>query len=156
MKDFVKRYKYYLIILGVILVFLVILYIFTKDMFFSNNGSVYGNRLDGITEHPLDSTAMDLVRDNLKKNDKVKDAKVRLQGKIVYVMIDFNDDVSLDNAHEIAEKSLLDFSDDVKSFYDFQYILTQDDENTKEDEDKKFPTIGSKNVNSTTIVWINS
>lgn len=155
MKEFVKKYKYYLIILGFILIFLIIIGIFAKDMFFSSNGSVYGNRLDGIEDYPISDEDISLVVKNLEDNDKVKSAKVRIQGKIVYVTIDYKDDVSLDNAHEIAEKSLLDFNNDIKSFYDFQYILTQDDENTEE-EDKKFPTMGSKNVSSTTIVWIKS
>ena len=92
------------------------------------------------------------ILEESEKNEKVNTASIRIQGKIIYVNIDYTKEVSLDNAKEIATKSLQNFTDDIKKFYDIQYLLTQ-----KEDEESEvFPTMGSKNVTATTIVWINS
>ena len=100
----------------------------------------------------IDKIGKDAVIEELEKNEKVNTASIRIQGKIIYVNIDYTKEVSLDNAKEIATKSLQNFTDDIKKFYDIQYLLTQ-----KEDEESEvFPTMGSKNVTATTIVWINS
>ncbi len=152
MKKFILKYKYYLLIGLFILTFLIVVGIITKDMFFSNGGDVYGNRLDGIENYKVSDEIKTKVIEELEKNEKVNTASIRIQGKIIYVNIDYTKEVSLDNAKEIATKSLQNFTDDIKKFYDIQYLLTQ-----KEDEESEvFPTMGSKNVTATTIVWINS
>ena len=152
MKKFILKYKYYLLIGLFILIFLVVVGIIAKDMFFSNGGDVYGNRLDGIENYKVSDEIKTKVIEELEKNEKVNTASIRIQGKIIYVNIDYTKEVSLDNAKEIATKSLQNFTDDIKKFYDIQYLLTQ-----KEDEESEvFTTMGSKNVTATTIVWINS
>jgi len=161
MKDFIKRYKYFLIVGLFILIFLIVIIILAKDMFFSSNGDVYGNRLDGISEYEVSKEDIAKVEEEITKEEKVNSAKVRVQGKIIYITIDYVADISIDNAKEIATKSLQNFSDEIKSFYDFQYLLTQEEnedeeENSDEETIKPFPSMGSKNISSTTIVWVNS
>lgn len=153
MKGFIKKYKYYLILGIVILIFLIVMCVFAKDMFFTSGGDVYGNRLDGISENKLTTKETNTVKEELLKNEKVKEVKIRTQGKIVYLIIDFVKDTSLDNAKEIATKSLLNFDEKIKTFYDFNFSLTQTD-NT--DEESVFPTMGSKNCGATSIVWVNN
>ena len=152
MKKFILKYKYYLLIGAFILIFLIILAILAKDMFFSSGGDVYGNRLEGIENYKVTEEIKNKVTEELKKDEKVNSATIRVQGKVIYVSIDYIKDVSLDNAKEIATKSLQNFTDEIKSFYDIQYMLTQ----KEVEESELFPTMGSKNVKATTIVWINN
>lgn len=152
MKKFILKYKYYLLIGAFILIFLIILTILAKDLFFSSGGDVYGNRLEGIENYKVTEEIKNKVTEELKKDEKVNSATIRVQGKVIYVSIDYIKDVSLDNAKEIATKSLQNFTDEIKSFYDIQYMLTQ----KEVEESEVFPTMGSKNVKATTIVWINN
>lgn len=152
MKKFILKYKYYLLMGAFILIFLIILGILAKGMFFSSGGDVYGNRLEGIENYKVTEEIKNKVTEELKKDEKVNSATIRVQGKVIYVRIEYIKDVSLDNAKEIATKSLQNFTDEIKSFYDIQYMLTQ----KEVEESEAFPTMGSKNVKATTIVWINN
>ena len=72
---------------------------------------------------------------------------------------------SQDDAKKIASESLEKFSDDVKNFYDIEYIITKNDEKGTEkevtDENgkkttttvKEFPIMGYKNSKNKEVVW---
>ena len=126
LKDLLLRHK--LLSLICFLAFVVVmtmLYVFFS-IFVSGN-DVYGRRLNGIEEVKISKNELNDESEKIEKMGEVKSAKVRLQGKIIYFDIIFNKDVSKDKAKEIAKKTLDDFSKDEKEFYDFEYILTQDD-----------------------------
>ena len=61
------------------------------------------------------------------KNEKVTEAKLNIHGKIVNVIFNVKEDTSLDDAKKIASESLEKFSDDVKNFYDIEYIIWAQD-----------------------------
>lgn len=109
----------------------------------------YGNRLDGISKVEITKDKKSEVTTKLKENDGVSDASIRVQGKIIYISIVFNNDVSLDNAKKIASGCLDNFSSEEKSFYDFGYFLTQDSE-------EGFNITGTKHVGLDTISFIRS
>lgn len=151
MKKYIEEHKL-LVIIGVLsLVFLVFIIIGFKNMYFSSDGDVYGNRLEGINKVKIKDEEINNAKKELTDTEKVSDVKVKLQGKIVYFTIKFKEEVSIDQAKEMATKTLTHFSDEEKSFYDFNYTLTQE----SKDEGNNFPTMGSKHPKVSTIVWIN-
>ena len=109
--------------------------------------------LDANTAASLDALAKE-IEDNLEAMDEVVDAGVRVQGKIIYINLEFSRETSLDRAKEIANETLNKFSDEEKSFYDFGYFLTQVP--VEENSDKGFVVTGSKNSKLETISWIKS
>lgn len=123
------------------------------DMFTSGKGK-YGDRLIGIDDVKISSEVKKEIEDNLEAMDEVVDASVRVQGKIIYINLEFSRETSLDRAKEIANETLNKFSDDEKSFYDFGYFLTQVP--VEDTEDKGFVVTGSKNSKLDTISWIKS
>lgn len=125
LKDLVWRHK--ILSMICILAFtaiVIMLYVFFS-IFVSGN-DIYGRRLSGIENVKISKSKLSDEASKIEKNGEVKTAKVRLQGKIVYFDIIFNKDVSKDKAKEIAKKTLDDFSKEEKEFYDFEYILTQE------------------------------
>ena len=156
--------KRFVIFLALFIVFIVCLLIL-GGIFVPGHGSNYGNRLDGIKEVGFDSKAQDKVVNSIKKDDKVKTAKINVHGKIVNVIFDVNKDVSIDDSRAIANASLEKFSKKTKEFYDIQFLITKTDEEGEEvqvqKEDgktateikKSFPIMGYKNAKSDRIVW---
>ena len=90
----------------------------------------------------------------LKEKAEVDEASIRVQGKIIYIHIVYNRDVSLDKAKEIAAESLTKITDANKKYYDIGYYLTQKE--TENKEDKGFVVTGSKNNEKDGISWIKS
>jgi hypothetical protein len=117
--------------------------------FFVGSNDKYGNRLDGIKNVELTSKEKKSITDKLKENEEVKEASVRIQGKIIYINIKFNDDTNLDKAKEIANNSLKEIDEDQLKFYDLGYFLTKDGENG-------FNVTGTKNAKLDKISWIKS
>lgn len=149
-----------LIIIGIICSILL-------NAFLSPNGNIsnYGNRLDGIKEVKFNKSAKNKVIDSLNSNDRVSNCKINIHGKIINVIFNVSKDTSVDDARNIANESLNNFTNKVKSFYDIQYIITNteeegtkqnitdDDGKEKEEMIKNFPIIGYKNSKSEGLVW---
>lgn len=150
MKKFIKEH-YILVIIGILsIVFLVFTFISFRKMYFTSNGDVYGDRLEGIEKVPIKDDVLDKVKKELLDSGKVETVTVRLQGKIVYFTIDYKEDVSVDQAREIATKTLTEFTEEQKKFYDFSYFLTQ----SKVTDSENYPTMGNKHPKNATIAWL--
>ncbi|MBR4830164.1 MAG: hypothetical protein IKZ96_00140 [Bacilli bacterium] len=130
-----------------------------------NGGSKYGERLKGIEKISFTKKDKNKLIDEIKKNENVTSASLDIQGKILYVMFNVKEEVSLDDAKNIANESLNNLSDAVKGYYDVNYLITKKDEKgteeTKLDENgdekkiihKEFPISGYKRKTSDHIVW---
>lgn len=152
-KELILRHKLLsLICFLAFIIILIMVYIFFSV--FIGGSNKYGNRLDGIEKVELSKNDLTEVADFLKEKDEVTDASVRVQGKIVYIHIEFTRETTLDQAKEVANESLDQFDKDEKSFYDFGYSLTQvEQEGT---EDQGFVVTGTKNAKLDNISWIKS
>ena len=134
----IKRHKGLAIICLLTLVLIVMLLVIFSKMFFSNNKSEYGDRLEGIVS--VSSSTLEEVKGKIKDNDLVSSVTVRIQGKIIYTVITFSNEVKMDKAKEVATKSLTYYDEDVLKCYDFEFILTQ--EENEENAQGAFPDDG--------------
>lgn len=153
------------IVMIIFIIILVICLFLMKGIFFPNSGSKYGNRLNGIEKVPFETKTQSEILDSLEKNEKVLDEKINIHGKIINVIFDVDENTSIDNAKEVSNNLLSKFSDDIKNFYDIQFIITKNSEKGTEkevtDENgktttttvKEFPIMGYKNSKSKEIVW---
>lgn len=149
-KDLVSRHRILsMICLLALVIIIILMYIFSS--IFTSNGNNYGDRLRGIKGVEIAKSKLSSVSDKIKENGEVTKASVRVQGKIVYLDIEFNADTSLDKAKEIANSSLDNFSDKEKKFYDFEYILYQ-----KKDDNTGFKITGTKGPKTDGISFIKS
>lgn len=114
----------------------------------------YGDRLKGIEAHEISKTKLSEATSFLVEKAEVTDASVRIQGKIIYIHIEFSRETGLDRAKEIANESLSQFEDEDKKFYDIGFSLTQIEE--EGNEDKGFVITGTKSSQLESISWIKS
>lgn len=138
-----------IIALSCILISLILLF---KYFYFGNGSSKYGDRLDGIENVSISDETENKVKDTIDSNKLVSSSSINIAGKIIYIKITFNDTASLVEAKSIAVKSLDEFSDAEKAYYDFEYTLYQE----ASDKVEGFRIMGAKNVNGSNLVWNNN
>ena len=139
-------------ILVVILVvcFILIGFLFYKYFYSGISTSKYGDtRLEGIENYPLSKTLEEDIQGVYKKEKSIGDVKINVEGRIIYVNIDFKSSVKVDTAKSLANKALDKIGKDNLTYYEVQFVLTY----SGKDENKNFPIFGSKNANSLKVVW---
>lgn len=114
--------------------------------FYSKDTNEYGNRLNGIEKHPISSELKSNYKETLLANESVKSVEFNTKGRIIYVNIKFDENISLDNAKKLVEDNLSIFDEDILSYYDLQFVLSSDN----------FTIMASKNVASEKISWNNN
>ena len=153
MKKYIKENKtlFILIVIASICIITSVILLF-KYFYFGNGGSKYGSRLDGIENVQISNDKTNEIISKLGEEKIVKSAKMDIIGKIIYIKIVFEDDAKLNDAEAIASKSLENFSDEEKNFYDFEFTLEQ----VATEKTEGFLIMGAKNVNRANLVWNNN
>lgn len=152
-KDLILRHKLLsAICLLALIVIIMMMYVFFN--LFVGGSNKYGDRLKGIESHKVEKKEQEEVVSFLKEKNEVNDASIRIQGKIIYIHIEYTRETSLDTAKAIATESLAKISDDEKKFYDIGYYLTQTSDDNS--EDKGFIVTGNKSNELDSISWIKS
>lgn len=152
MKKFFEenRTLFILIVVAIVCIIISVILLF-KYFYFGNGGSNYGDRLEGIENVRISDEKQNEVSSKIDEDALVQSSTVDITGKRVDIRIVFEEKASLIDAQGIALKSLDNFSDEEKAFYDFHFTLKQ--EATEKTEG--FLTMGAKNVNGSNLVWEN-
>ena len=140
----------WILIIILFVCFVMIGFLFYKYFYSGISTSKYGDtRLEGIENYPLSETLEADIKGLYTDTKSVGEVKVNLEGKIIYVNIDFVEAVKVDNAKSLASKALEKIGEENLKFYEIQFILTY----SGETENTNFPIFGSKNPNSLKVVW---
>ena len=107
----------------------------------------YGDRLDGIEEHPIKNEDIESVKSKVKESKKVNDITYSLEGRLMKFAIDVKKGTDKESIESLGETILSSLSDDIKDYYDIQLIV-----NCKEDS-KFVPLIASKHKTRKVFVW---
>ena len=151
LKGFYKSNRNFVIMMAVSGICLVIILVLAGIYFFSQTrGDVYGNRLNGIEQVPLENDRLREMVTDIEKNEIVDSVSINLKGRIVYMNVFLNDG-TVKEAQQIAVKALEAFSDDEKAFYDFNFSF----EKEGRDEESLFPIMGYKKSDNSVIAWTN-
>ena len=129
------------IILGVILKY-----------FFGSSKSSYGERLNGIQEVEVNDELQTKFLSNMKQDEQIEDATLKIKGKIIYIALTFREGVSLVEAQSKALASLQHFEQKYLDFYDFNYTL----KGAATENTEGFLIMGARNVNGSGLVWNNN
>ncbi len=143
-----------LILLGSILIicFILIVIALFKYFYGANNNTKYGDRLDDISKHKLDSNLVSEIK-SIYTSNEVDDVTLKTSGKIIYLTIDLSEVILKENAKTLALKALEKFPDDAKNYYDIQFIVKCSKEESSSTENKLYPIWGYKNSKSSIVVW---
>ncbi len=139
------------ILIGILVVcFLLIGFLFYKYFYSGISTSKYGDtRLEGIEKYPLSKTLESDISGIYKDEKSVNKVEVNVEGRIIYIDIDFKESIKVDTAKTLATKALDKVGEDNLKYYEVHFILTY----SGKEENKNFPVFGSKNANSLKVVW---
>ncbi len=133
--EFIKKNKFTIIAI-ICFLLLMLIAIEVKNVFFPNgSNAIYGDRLDGIEKVKVNTGK---IADKVNENETVKEVKVKINGKIINVLITINDEVSLEDAKALTGPVLEALKTKQKDFYDVEVIID------KENGSTQFPIIGYK------------
>ena len=151
LSTFYKKNRVYSILM-IISVICIVSILVGVIMYFigQTNKDKYGNRLEDIENYVIKDKKIDEIEDKISENELVKETKINIKGKLIYVNITLKSGKHTDS-ESIAQASLELFSEDEKSYYDIQYIVTNED---KESVDK-FPIMGYIKSGNSIIKWTN-
>lgn len=148
MKKFIKNNKL-IVITFIICVIFVILVFAVKLTFFPNEGAaIYGDRLDGIEEVEITDDEQDDIVSALEEKEEVSNASCDIQGRILNVLINVNDEVEVNSAKALTSSIIENLEEDQTSYYDIQVFISKDNE-----EDTTFPIIGYKHQDKDEFSW---
>ena len=143
--EFIKKNK----ILVSLLVIAIVFYAAIMIIIFSNlsiGNNEYGNRLDNIEKYPISDEAINEIKTDISSYEKVTSVSYNLEGKLANFILTVDDSLEEETAKNYANKILENLSDDVKSYYDIQFIFKRED---------LTPYLGSKSASQTVISWAN-
>ena len=152
-KRFYKEHRVFTILMSIVIVCMVLIGTVLFQCFYGGKGNdKYGNRLEGIKDVQIADSRLSDFENNIKTDGTVKEAEIKITGKIIYVTLQMNEKVDIEAAKGIATKSLENFSAEEKDFYDFNYTLKK---NTGEGIEG-YLISGAKNKKSEAIIWNNN
>lgn len=146
MKKLWKQNRILFVLIIILIVCFVAIISVALTFFYSKNVSKYGDRLDNIEDYPIEDNFKTEYKETLMDNKNVTKVSMNLIGRVLYINIDFDDQIKLENAQKIITNSLDLFDEDTLNYYDVQFILKSDN----------FTIIGAKNAVVENIVWNNN
>lgn len=152
-KKFYKEHRVFTILMSIVIVCIILIITVLVQIFYFGNGSdKYGNRLEDIENYPISEARQSDYENNIVNTKKVKKCELKITGRIIYITMQFEENVDLEDAKNLALKSLETFSDEEKAYYDFNFTLKK---NTS-DKVEGFLISGARNKNGTGLLWNNN
>lgn len=147
MKSFFKKHKKIIIIVVIVLVIIGVMLGLFSLVAPDYHKSLYGNRLESIKEHKIDSKKITNIKKDVKELDFVSSIDYNLKGKIMNFVIFIDKDTKLTESKKIGIDILDKLDKNEKDNYDIQVFLIS---NEKSDN---YPVIGYKHKTSDELVW---
>ena len=151
---FFKEHRIFTMLMAIVIVCFVLIMTVLINVFggLGNSSNKYGNRLEGIEQIQITEKKQSDFENNIANNEKIKSVDITIQGKIVYITMLVEPGVVLEEAEGIALKSLEEFTEEEKEFYDFNFTLKQN----ANEKSEGFVISGAKNKNGTKLIWNNN
>ncbi len=151
LKDMWLNNKILVVLVSILtLCFILICFVFIT-YFFGGSKSSYGPRLENLNDHKITSTVKNTYLEEIESDKIVESTKFSQKGKILYIKINFIEDITIDEAKSVAVASLQNL-EEYLDYYDINFtIASKDSENTE-----GFLLMGSKNINGKVVVWNNN
>ncbi len=146
---FLKRHIIAVIVIIILLILGIALFIFARQILGSGNeGTIYGNRLDGIEKVGLKQETLDKINTEMKKNEFVKQVTYRIEGRTINFTVDVAPNTSVENSKKLSDPFIAILNNEEKAFYDIQIFVT-----CNETESEGYPMNGYKHRTSSEFVW---
>lgn len=147
MKSFFRNHKLLIIIIVIILIVIGIMIGLFSLVEPDYHKSLYGNRLENIKEHKIESKKIDKIEKDITDLDYISKFDYNLKGKIMNFVITVSKDTSIDTSKKLGTIILDNLDKKEKGYYDIQVFVITDDKNDN------YPIIGYKHRTSEGLVW---
>lgn len=150
-KVFYKEHRVFIILMAVGLVCMIIILAVLFAFFYGGDGKdKYGTRLENRSNYEISEERIEDLESFYIMDDKVLSAKAMITGRIIYIKINFAENVELIEAEGIAGKALQEkFSVEEQKYYDIHFTL----EEAPSETNKGFLISGAQNKNGSGLVW---
>ena len=112
-----------------------------------DNKAIYGDRLDVVENVNVNTgEATKILKEKL--GDIADNVTVRVQGRIIEIMVTCKAEVSRDQAKGTGQGIIESFSEDIRKVYDIQIMYSSANK-----ENTQFPIIGYMHYGKNTISW---
>lgn len=142
-----KKKSMWIIGILVAIIFIVVVAVAIKIIFYPSENGVYGNRLDGIENYAISEEKITEVKNTISENKECQSISYTLQGKIMKFFIKVSNDTGVTSAQRLGDNIIDSFSETELGFYDITIYITSD-ENVE-----PYPMIGYKSKNESAISW---
>ena len=130
----------------VVFVLVVVGLLYFKQVFNADEATaIYGSRLEGREKIEITEERINQVKTAIK--DSSNKTTIRIAGRIIEVIVDVKDGVSIQDAKNLGTPIVFAFTEEERAYYDIQIFLTNE-KNTEQ-----FPAIGYKHHTKPTLTW---
>lgn len=147
MKSFFRNHKLLIIIIVIILIVIGVMIGLFSLVAPDYHKSLYGNRLENIKEHKIESKKIDKIEKDITDLDYISKFDYNLKGKIMNFVITVSKDTSIDTSKKLGTIILDNLDKKEKGYYDIQVFVITDEKNDN------YPIIGYKHRTSEGLVW---
>ena len=146
---FFKEHRIFTMLMAIVIVCFVLIMTVLISVFggIGNDSNKHGSRQEGIVE--ISDKKQKDIENNIANNDKVKSADIIISVNTIFIRIQIEPGVLLEEAKGIAQKSLDEFNEEELAYYDFQFTLKQ----SANEKSEGFLIEGSKNAPGTKLEW---
>lgn len=139
------------VLFSILIVCIIAILIVMVTYFIGSSKSKYGERLENIEKYPFIEKGE--IESKIKENKGVTSLDIHTSGRIIYVDLAFDSEVTLEEAKGIALASLDNFKEETLSYYDIQYFITA----LKTEKTEGYNLMGAHNASGTGgISWVNN
>lgn len=122
---FFKRNKITIIFILLFILLVFVAFRALKVLVPDEKTPVYGDRLDKIEEVKISDETYSKIKEELEGNSFVESVTTDLEGKIVYVVINVNDETKTTAVAGFPDVVLAHLSDEQKAYYDIQVLINK-------------------------------
>lgn len=146
-RKFLRKNKR-LLKVGIIFILLLVLVVaLYKVLFYSSaESSIYGERLRDIKESEFKKEEKEEIIEKSSEINGISTVKISVKGRLIKLIINYEENVSIDDIKNSMNSMLGYFSETVKGYYDITFYAKQN----KEDKES-YPIIGYKHKNKENI-----
>lgn len=146
MKKLWNKNRVLFVLIMILIVCFISIVLVALTFFYSKDASPYGTRLNNVKKYPITQTDKDKYKDKVIETKHVKKVSINIKVRTIYIKIEFDNDISLEDAKAVAEDSLKLISKKNLKYYDVEFILQNDD----------FTIFGAKNSVIDHVSWNNN
>lgn len=146
MKKLWEKNRILFVLFAILLVCFIAIICVTLVFFYNKKVGVYGDRLKDIKKYPVSSEFTSSYKESILEDESVKEITFKIKGRIIYINLTFDEEITLDKAKELVTNSLELFSEDILNYYDIDFVL----------KSENFTIIGAKNAVNDIITWNNN